>query len=1059
MKSNRLLKKHFYLAFCLLVCPGVMAFSNKMDASTVFDSFNNNFILEEPNLTNSLDFTISENSNDQRSIEGKVVDDNGLPLPGATVMERGTNNGTVTDFDGNFSLNVSGPDAVLVVEFLGYVNQEITVGSQDSVTISLEPNPESLNEVVLVSYGRQSTRNLTSSVSTVDAESVQDVVAAEFGQQLQGRVAGLQATQATGRPGNGFQFRIRGAASFSSGFQPLIVVDGQPLAGGVDQLDPNQIETFTVLKDAAATALYGSRASNGVILITTKQAIPGKTSISLNASYGWQTVPERGRPDLMNARQFATYMNGLYEDRARYEDYTGGIPDDYVNPERYGEGTDWYDAIYRTAPIQNYSVNISSGTDKLSSSTTISYFNQEGVLLNTGVERFSLRSNNEYRPSDHFTIGLNIAPSYQENLNTEGRTDGSRYIIGNATSASPLVPIYDEEGNFNSVVASDGMLSVANPVEQMLLRNGTIDEFRVLSNLYAEIEILDNLRFNSSFNIDLGSSVYNEYFGSHYGAGLGVRELPHPPSQNLSLHESDNYLSWVNENTLTYNLDLNDHSFEFLAGQSSQKYERRYRSMRGSNFAGDQVPLLSGAAVTSGTNNLEEWSLASLFGRINYNFLDRYLISGTIRQDGSSRFGANEKYGVFPSISAGWIASDENFFPENRFVKFLKFRGSYGETGNFNIGNYQQISNISSTNYVFGGSLTPGLSLSNIGNRNLTWEVSRQADFGVDMRLLDNRVSFSYDYYNKTTEGMLYDVPIPRESGFNSITTNTGEFEMWGHEFVLSTVNFDGAFSWNTNFNISFNDNEVVELPPNTPFIGGGGTYSGFNRSVEGGSIGEFYGYVFDGIYMTEEDLENYPTHSTSALGSARMRDVNGDGVITADDRTLIGNPNPDYIFGMNNTFGYKNFDFTIDIAGQVGNEIMNVSLQDLHNNDGVFNMSTDMINRWRSPTDQGDGETPGTRSGSTELYRLANTTWVSDGSFLAIKNIALGYTFNVNDFNFMQSARLYLAMQQAFVFTNYSGQNPEVNIDRDDVVGRFGQDLSTTPVPRRIVIGANIRF
>lgn len=1009
-------------------------------------------------------FYLSSSAQDQTAISGKVLLSNTSEDPGGTTVSvKGKKGGVITDNNGEYTIQVTLP-VTLVFSRVGYSPTEVSVNTPRQVDVTLTTGKDNLEEVVVVSYGTKTRRDITSAISTVDASSVKDVPAAEFGQKLQGKVAGVQITQGSGQPGQGIQFRIRGAASFSSGFQPLIVVDGQPIIGqnsrngGINLLDPNDIETFTVLKDASATALYGSRASNGVIIITTKHAKSGQTNVVLNAYTAWQTVPQKGRPDLMNANQFATFMKGFYEDKATYEGYTGGIPDDYANPSQYGKGTDWYDAILRTAPTQNFSMSLSSGTERLSSSTTMTYFNQDGVLLNTNMKRYSLRSNNEFRPNEHIKFGLNIAPSYERNHNTMRGTDGNRQVIGLATAASPLVPIRDADGKYIPRIQSFGMLGVPNEVQQLELANDNTNIFRLLANAYGEVEIINNLRFRSSFNTDLGASDYNEFFGTMFARGFNPA-LPRASSQNSSVNQSDNYTSWLNENTLTYDFKVKDHSFDFLAGYSAQSWERNFRSINGSNFPGDAVPWISGAAVTSGSDNHEAWSLASAFGRINYDFKGKYFLTGTIRQDGSSRFGANKKYGYFPSVSAGWILSDENFFPKSDVISFLKLRGSYGKTGNFNIGNYQQVSNITSTNYVFGGTLTPGLSITSLGNKELTWEVTNQADFGLELNLLKNRLNFSYDYYSKITEGMLYGTSLPVASGYSSITANVGKFRMWGHEFQINSKNLVGKLSWSTDFNISFNDNKVLELPPNTPFIGGGARYSGFNRSVVGHRIGEFYGYVFEGIYMTQAELDKGPKEATSVVGSAKMKDVNGDGIVDAEDRTLIGNPNPDFIYGMTNTLTYNNFDLNVVIAGQVGNKVLNFSLQDQHNNDGVFNMTTDMIDRWRSPTNQGDGKTPGTRAGSTELYRVSNTTWLSDGSFLTVKNIALGYTFDLNTLKFMKSARVYAGVQQAFVFTKYSGQNPEASYSRDDAIGVYGQDLSTTPIPRTVIIGANINF
>lgn len=999
-----------------------------------------------------------------KTISGIVKDEKGLPLAKATVIVKGKNTGISTNESGEFSI-VTTVKSILVVSSVGYISKEISVEAKSFMVVQLIASNAALNEVVVVSYGTKKQRDILGSVSTVSAATLQDVPAAEFGQKLQGKVAGVQINQTSGRPGQGIDFRIRGAASLSSGFQPLIVVDGQPLSGvstrngDLSLINPDEIETFTVLKDAAATALYGSRAANGVILITTKSAKSGRTTVALSGYNGWQTVPQKRRPDLMNGTEFATFMNGFYADKAIYEGYTAGIPTDYANPQQYGDGTNWYNSILRTAPMENYSLTLSSGTDKVSSSTVLSYFNQQGVLLNTGMERFSFRSNNEYRPSSWFKLGLNLAPTYQSDHNTRSGTDGSRAIIGIATDASPLIASQNKDGSYNTRVSSFGMLGMSNPVQQLLLLNGNQNTLRILANLYGEVEIVKNLKFRSSYNIDYGNADFNQYFGTMYGPGLNPPALPRPATQNSSTHSSYNYISWLNENLLTYSIKAGYHTVDFLAGYSSQKWSRNYRSINGSNFAGDGIPWISGAAVTSGSDNNEAWSLASSFGRVSYDYKGKYLLSGTIRQDGSSRFGENQKYGYFPSVSAGWIVSDEKFFPKNGLVSFLKIRSSYGTTGNFNIGNYLQISNITNTNYVFGGTLTPGLSITTLGNKDLTWEISKQTDIGLELNLLKNRITFSYDYYNKITNGMLYSTSLPVASGYASVTANVGEFRMWGHEFQISTKNFVGAVSWSTDFNISFNDNKVLSLPPNTPFIGGGPRYSGYNRTVVGRRIGEFYGYVFDGIYMTADQFASQPKEATSVVGSTRMKDVNGDGVITSDDRTFIGNPNPKYIFGMTNTVRYKNFDLNVIVSGQGGNQVMNDSYGDFHNNDGVFNMSRDMINRWRSPTNQGDGKTPSTRSGTTELYRLANTTWVSDGDYLTVKNIALGYTFNAGKLKYIKSARIYASIQQAFVFTKYTGQNPEASIGRDDAIGTYGQDLSTFPVPRTVMVGANIGF
>ena len=604
------------------------------------------------------------------------------------------------------------------------------------------------------------------------------------------------------------------------------------------------------------------------------------------------------------------------------------------------------------------------------------------------------------------------------------------------------------------------MLNLNNPVQQMLLADLRYKTFRLLGNAYADIAILKNLHFKTTINGDLASVQQDNYQGTMFGIGLGATPLPRPSSNSTAAHNSYDYVSWLNENTLNYDLKLNDHHLDLMAGYSSQKWNRELRNISGSNFANDEIYWISGAAVTSGSTNKEAWSMASSFGRLNYDYKGKYLLTATFRRDGSSRFGPSVKYANFPSVSAGWIISDEGFFKKNDVISFLKLRGSYGKTGNFNIGYYNMITNVNAYNYVFGGNLTPGFGLNpTLGNPDVTWEASAQTDVGADINLLKNRIIFSYDYYSKNTTQMLYLVSLPYESGFSNMQLNVAKLRMWGHEFTVSSRNLVGDFEWTTDLNVSLMRNKLLSLPPNTDFIGNNTTYAGYNRTVVGGPIGQFYGYVFDGIYANQAELDNGPRSATSALGSVRMKDIKEDGVINADDRTLIGDPNPKYNYGITNTFRYRNFDLNIVGYGQGGNQILNANRADWTNLDGVMNVTNDMMNRWRSPEDPGNGLVPGTRSNSTELYRLANSTWVENGNFFTIKNIALGYTFRQNLLKYVKSARIYASVQQVAVFTHYSGMNPEANSTKDNITGIYGQDLSTFPIPRTFMIGANFSF
>lgn len=996
----------------------------------------------------------------KNTVSGTITNaESGEPLNGVNILIEGTKTGTVTDKNGNYSLKVPKQNSVLIASCKGYKSQMIVYTGQPTIDIKLVANVEVLDEVVIVGYGNQKKRDVTGSVSNVKAADVKEVPATEFGQRLQGKVAGLQVSQVSGRPSQGITFRIRGAASLSSGNQPLVVVDGQPIMVDINFLNPDDIESFSVLKDAAATSLYGSRASNGVILITTKQGQKGKTSLTANIYYGVQQVPQRGRPDLMNANEFATFMKGYYEDKILYEKWknpsTGlaEVPAEYADPSKYGKGTNWYDAVLRSAPIQSYSLTYTSGNDKSTSSSSLTYFDQDGVVLNTNTHHYAFRTNNEYRPNDKITVGLNIAPTYQIDHNTKAAIDGNRLIISGAEISSPLIDVFDNTGNYNTKTSSYGMYALPNFVQQAELLSVNQNTFRMLGNTYVDVEIIKNLHAKAAVSIDLGAADYNAYYSKQYGT-FGS---PPPRTTATALSSSYNYTTWLSENTVTYTSQIGEHHFDVLAGYSSQKYDLNNRVVNGSGFATDVIPWIIAATTTTGNTNHATWSVASEFARLNYDFKKRYYLNLNFRRDGSSRFGEFEKYGNFPSVSAGWILSDESFFPKSNIVSFIKLKGSYGLTGNFNVGNYTQVSLLSPTNYVFNNTTTMGQSITSLGNKDLTWETSKQTDIGAELRLLNNRVSVSYDYYMKRTNGMLSSLQIPYASGYTLISYNLGTFKIWGHEIQVSSDNLRGSLKWTTDFNIAFNDNKVIKLINGTP-IGGVNTYNDYNRTAEGHHIGELYGYIYEGVYKDQADLDNSPKEATSAIGTAKMKDVSGDNKIDIKDRTFIGNPNPKYIFGITNNFRYKNFDLNIIIAGQVGNKIMNINLQNEQNLDGIFNIDKNMQDRWRSETNPGSGRVPRTLTNTTELYRTTNTNWVFSGDYLTVKNIAFGYTFKANHSTYFKSIRLYTSVQQAFVFTKYPGQNPEVNDSRDNQT-TAGLDNGSFPIPRTVMIGANISF
>lgn len=990
-------------------------------------------------------------------VSGRVIAaDNNGGLPGVNVSIKGTATGSVTDAQGNYSLAAPDANATLVFSFIGYVTQEVALNNRTTVNISLAPDTKSLNEVVVVAYGTQKRADVTGAVATVSAAEIKDIPVTQFAQKLQGKTPGVQILQNTGQPGRGMSIRIRGAASISGSSQPLYVVDGFPIVGDISNINPDEIESFSILKDASSTALYGSRAANGVVLVQTKRAASGRSTISFNAYYGTQQVPERGRPDMMNAQEFAQYMNEVYQEKIRLgQEKT--IPAEYQNPAQYaGKGTDWYGLLLRDAPIQNYSLSLSSSNDKLSTAATIGYINQDGVLLNSNYKRYSARLNSDYKVNDKVSVGLNIAPSYATSPlpNTDGNIFGGG-IIQSAIATSPIAPAINPDGSLPLTATSPGLFPNPNWYNVIQIVRNDTRTGRILSNAYLNVEPVKNLNFKSSINIDYTNEQFNNFTPSTSGGLFSA-----PPIQTNATQRNNIFYSWLTENTLTYKRAFGAHNLDALVGYTAQKFRQDFGSVTATGFANDKVQTLNAGTQFNTGFDLQEWSLASFVSRLNYNYKGKYLLSASFRRDGSSRFAPNTKYGNFPAISAGWNVSDEPFMASVPVISNLKLRAGYGLNGNFNIGNYGYLARTTATNYPFGNTLVNGTTVSNIGNSNLSWEKSNQLDIGADIGLLKGRIFLTYDYFYKTTSDMLLNVGVPRESGFATITDNVGKFEFWGHEFAVSTQNLTGKLKWSTDFNISFIRNNVLNLGPYNPALPRGDA-NGPNITQIGSPIGSFYGYKFLGVYMTQEEFNSSPKYlgadSPSMVGTVKYADTNGDGVITVADKTIIGNPNPKFIYGMTNNLAYGNFDFSMVIAGQYGNDIMNRTLEYIQNLDGVFNVTKDVGRRWKSVQDPGDGIHPRAVV-STPLARNTNSRWVSDGSYLTIKNITLGYTVPLPQNNYIRNIRAFGSIQQAYVFTGYKGANPEVNDSGTNALVQ-GIDYTSYPVPRTITFGVNMNL
>lgn len=1000
-----------------------------------------------------------------KTITGVIRDAvSGTVLPAVSVSVKNSTATTLTNEQGRFSISAS-KGAVLVITYVGYAQEEITVGDETQININLKVDAKGLGEVVVIGYGSQVKREVTGSVQNINAQELKDIPASQMTQKLQGKLAGVQIYQTTGKPGQGMSVRVRGQLSVSAGSDPLYVVDGLPITGNISNLNPDEIENISVLKDAASTSLYGSRAANGVVLVTTKRAKKGQTNVSLDVYGGLQEVPKKGRIEMMDAVEFAQFKKEYYEDAGQ------PVPVEFQNPSQYeGKNNDWYDALLRKAPIQSYSLSITSSGEKLSTSIVAGVFNQDGVVLNNTYKRYSFRMNTEYALSDNFKIGFNIAPSHI--FDNTPRTDGDRGtgILFNALHTWPVMPIRDANGEltlYNTFPGSTG--NIYNYPNWVRAADELVNETRLnnfIGNAYVQYSPIKGLTLKSTFNVE---SYAAKFFFFNPSTATSAINVPIPTTA-VSIRQDFQASSLLNENLVTYNRDFGDHSFELLAGFTNQHTRINISRIQADTYTDDRLPTLQGALNINrgGTNNnWGESKLLSYLSRLSYNYKGKYLFTAAIRSDGSSRFGPNNRWGTFPSASVGWIISDEDFFQGVRAINFAKLRASYGVIGNNNIGDYtpQALVN-NTTNAVFGDMVATGATVTTLANRNLTWETTRQFDFGIDLLMFNNRLQFTYDYYQKNTTNLLYNVQVPQESGFSFFSDNIGEIKFWGHEFSVKSVNIDGKFRWTTDANISFNRNKVMSLAEGLDRV-----YGTFHITQVGKPFGQFYGLVADGVYMNQQDLDNSPqVPGRSTVGSIKLLDINKDGIITyggdMDDRTIIGNPFPDFIYGITNTFQLGKFDLSIVGSGSQGNQLLVRHLYSTANLDGVFNMVKEVKYRFRSPENPGKGFYGTTVGGGnvTGVERdWMNSRFIADASFFTIKNITLGFDTGIKN-KVIKSIRVYASVQQAYIFTNYwGGPNPETSAqgDGNGNGGNLSQgvDLSNYPVPRTYTLGFNARF
>ncbi|GAB3512456.1 TonB-dependent receptor [Spirosoma knui] len=999
-------------------------------------------------------------------VSGKVVDEKGAELPGVSVALKGSTQGTTTDNTGSFRITVPNPSAVLVLSFVGYVSQEIIVGTQTALTVALLPDNQTLNEVVVVGYGSQRRQDITSAVSVISMRDLGEQPANNPNQILQGRAPGVAVKQTSGTPGGEFQVRVRGIGSLGAGSDPVYVIDGFVVGTSVGQnLNPNDIESVSVLKDAASTAIYGARGSNGVVLITTKQAKDGKVNVNLALDYGIQTVPRSRRTAMMNGVEFAQFKKDVFMDQIRIlqkrEPLESEVPIGYRFPEQTKYSTNWFDLIMRdNAPYSDMNLTISSGAGPIKALVSAGYYQENGVVKNTNYDRFSLRTNLGGQVNKWINFGLNINGSYtRQNLaNTVGRGG----VVGSALVMDPRATPYNADGSLVPYINGvDGVFGFPNPLyvlENVQRRRNIAD---LLTNGFIELSFLKYFKFKTSANIRLNNNTFKEYVPSTIGLGVASGSSGAPPRNATETDQTEELTNYSLDQLLTFKPQLPvNHNLDALVGYTAQQERVRGFTGTGNTFPDDLVPFLGSASIRSANSYEFGWSLLAFLGRVNYAYKDKYLLSATFRREGSSRFGANSKYGNFPAASIGWRLTEEPFMPKTAWLSDLKLRASWGVTGNNAIGNYPSLAFVGANNYILGNAFVAGKNVSSFANQDLKWEKSNQVDIGMDLALFNSKLIFNVEYYKKITNDMLLPVSIPSVSGFTTSLANIGKVENHGFEVGAEYRTNLGSFNFRTNANISFNRNKILAIKGANDALYYGEFYSGYNVQKVGRPVGMIYGYQKIGIFNTQAEIDAAPKQDGAIPGAMKFADTNGDGIISYDTKDMveIGNPNPAFTWAWTLAGDYKKFDFNILFLGAQNFDIYRNIESSTMNMDGVFNVQTKAKDRWRSPENPGPNPADVHSQGGTSYFkwsRESSNRYVYDASYVWLKTITIGY--NLPKFkSILSSARIFVTGNNLFLFTKYPGSNPDVST-RSTTEPNI--DDEAYPVPRTIATGIKLNF
>jgi TonB-linked SusC/RagA family outer membrane protein len=963
--------------------------------------------------------TVKQQGNGLINLKGTVKDEKGNSLPGVTVSVKGKSIGTATDPNGTYSIDNIDKNSVLVFSFIGMKTQEVPVNGKSLINVVLSDNAVGLNEVVAIGYGTARKKDVTGAVSFVTSKEFESQSTANMGDALEGKIAGVQISKPSGQPQAGYNITIRGISTITAGSNPLFIVDGVPTTS-INQIEPTDIESISILKDASAAAIYGASGANGVVLITTKRGSNHETKVSFNAYYGAASVAKT--MDVLNASQYKDLMTEM------------GYNTDW---SLYTNNTNWQNQVFRTGQTQSYQLGISGGNEKTSFYLSGSYFNQGGVIIANSMEKYSFRANLDHKLSDFMKVGASL--SYNK-WNDVSVAEGGRWSMGNSfLTASPVIGISNPDGSFTS---DPFLADLENPVSLLTADQHGYNNYRFNGNAYAELSFTKDLKFKSMFGVEENNDTYHSWIDP-------LRTRQGRIYKGIAGYSTSMNFYWISENTLSYNKTIGKHAFGALAGFVASKINGESSGITGKNFGSAAVHTVNAGTEISATYSEFAKANESFLGRVNYAYDDKYLLTANFRADGSSVFGADHKWGYFPSFSTGWRISKEGFWNENSFINDLKVRAGWGQVGNDQIGNYASWGVVAtSANYVIGGSQVPGTALTQMENADLRWEKTAQTNFGVDAYFFNSRLVFTADYYIKNTTDMLLNAPIPMSVGMGwntSVTTkNVGSMTNNGLEFQVSSKNLIGEFKWSTDFNISFNRSKITKLEKGVPILGG------FidNRSAaaiaqEGQPLGTFYGYVSEGV--------------DPATGNIKYKDIDKSGGLSDGDKTIIGNANPDFSYGLTNNFNYKGFSFSFFFQGVQGNQIFNASRIVTEGMYYPVNQLATVLTRWEKPGDITN--MPKSDKDNAKHNSDVSSRYVEDGSYLRLKSATLGYDLpkSVSNFLKMEKLHVYVTAENLLTFTKYSGFDPEVSAYGVGIAP--GVDFGSYPQSRSFMFGLNLNF